>query len=261
MTHKFIHLEIGNHVATIVLDNPPLNVVTLGLTRELGETLDAVGVNDDIAALIVTGAGDRAFCAGSDIGEFADMMRPGQVIPKKLGRQNAVFSQLDDFPKPTIAALHGLVYGGGMEIAVCCDILVAEEDTQLALPEIKLGLFPSSGGPVRVTRRIGEGRAKEMMFLGEPVSAQTALAWGLVNRVVAKGEGLAVARSIAVKLAARAPQALSLCKQAIDMSFDLPEEEVIRRSLLLSDVAFSSSECKEGVRAFLAKEQPVFRRG
>ena len=163
--------------------------------------------------------------------------------------------------EPTIAALHGLVYGGGMEIAVCCDILVAEENTQLALPKIKLGLFPSSGGPVRVTRRIGEGRAKEMMFLGDPISAQTALTWGLVNRVVGKGEGLAMARSIAVKLAARPPQALSLCKQVIDMSFDLPEEEVIRRSLLLSDVAFSSSECKEGVRAFHAKEQPIFRRG
>lgn len=257
---SFVHLDIFGAVGVIVLNNPPLNVVTLELTRELDAALDAIAANDSVGALVVTGSGERAFCAGSDITEFADMMQPGQVVPKKLGRQNVVFSKLDNFPKPTVAALKGLVYGGGMEIAACCDLLVAEEGTRFALPEIKLGLFPSSGGPVRVTRRIGEGRAKEMMFLGEPIDAQIALAWGLINRVVAKGEAVTTARALAATLAERPPLALRLCKQAIDMAFDYSQEEVIRRSLPLSDQAFSSAECREGVRAFFAKERPVFRR-
>jgi enoyl-CoA hydratase len=254
------YLDLNNHVATITLDNPPLNVVTLGLTAALADCLDAALRNDDVAAVVLSGAGEKAFCAGSDITEFKDMMAPGQVVPKKLARQHEVFGRLDDFPKPTVAALHGAVYGGGLEIAACCDLLVAEEGTRFCLPEIKLGLFPSSGGPVRVTRRIGEGRAKEMMFLGEPIGVEMALAWGLINRIVAPGEALRTAQDLAAVIATRPPLALRLCKQAIDLALDASEDEAIRRALPLSDQAFSSDECREGVRAFLAKEKPHFRR-
>lgn len=255
-----VHIEISGPVATITLNNPPLNVVSRDLSRRLGEALDAAAEDTAVRAVVLTGAGDRAFCAGSDISEFSEMMEPGQVIPKKLGPQNVIFNRLDDFPKPVVAALRGLVYGGGLEIAVCCDILVAEADARFCSPEIKLGLFPSSGGPVRVTRRVGEGRAKELMFLGEPIDAPTALSWGLINRVVPKGETLAAARAIATTLAERPVFALGLCKRAIDMSYDFTEEEAIRRALLLSDKAFSSPECREGVRAFFAKERPDFSR-
>ncbi len=125
------------------------------------------------------------------------MMGPGEVVEKKLAFEIETYNKLADFPKPTIAALDGLAYGGGLEMAVCCDLLIAAEDVRLALPEIKLGVFPGSGGTVRVTRRIGEGRAKEMMFLGEPIDARTALAWGLVNRVVPAGQALAGALELA----------------------------------------------------------------
>lgn len=261
MSAKPVHVAVEGAIATVTLDNPPLNVVTRAMSHALGEALEAIAADDDIRAVVVTGAGERAFCAGSDITEFKDYMKPGQVIPRKLGPQNVVFDRLDAFPKPTVAALRGLVYGGGLEIAVCCDLLVAEADVRIAHPEIKLGVFPSSGGPLRVTRRIGESRAKELMLLGEPIDAATALAWGLLNRVVPKGQVVATAYRLAATLCERPPLALSLCKQAIDMSFDLPQDEAIRRSLQLSDQAFSSPECKEGVRAFLAKEQPNFRRG
>ncbi|REE07403.1 enoyl-CoA hydratase/carnithine racemase [Paraburkholderia sp. BL27I4N3] len=260
MNNEQVLCEVHDGVATLLLNNPPLNVVTLGLTRALGAALDSLAANDAVRAVIVTGTGERAFCAGSDINEFHELMAPGQVVPKKLGRQNEVFSQLDDFPKPTIAALNGLAYGGGLEIAVCCDLLIAEEQVNLCLPEIKLGVFPSSGGTVRVTRRIGEGRAKDMMYFGEPIDAATALAWGLVNRVVPRGEALRVARQMAATLCERPPLALSLCKSVIDRSFDLPLHEVIQHSLQASDKAFSSAECAEGVRAFRAREAPNFRR-
>lgn len=256
-----VRCEVQSGVATVTLDNPPLNVVFRGLTLALGQVLDALAADASVRAVVVTGAGKRAFCAGSDIAEFEPLLAPGRIVPGKLALQHEVFARLDDFPKPTVAAINGLACGGGLEIAVCCDLLVADEAARFALPEIKLGVFPGSGGPVRVTRRIGAGRAKELMFLGEPIAADTALAWGLVNRIAPRGQALGAALALAATLAQRPALALSLCKQAIAQSFDAPEDEAIARALPLSDRAFSSGEAREGVRAFLAKEAPRFKQG
>src|SRR3954468_5181142 len=255
-----IRCTVSEGVATIVLDNPPLNVVTRPLTLALGEALDALEHDDTVRVVVLTGAGGRAFCAGSDITEFAHDLAPGEIISGKLGRQNEIFSQLDDFPKPTIAAISGLAFGGGLEIAVCCDLIVVEERTRVALPEIKLGVFPGSAGTIRVTRRIGEARAKEMMFLGEPIDARTALDWGLVNRVVPNGGSLRAAQDLAAVLKTRPRNALKLCKRIIDLSFELPQQEGIRRSMEASEEVFRSAEKVEGVQAFLTKRQPDFRK-
>lgn len=253
-----VSVSVEGPVAILTLDNPPLNVVTLALTAALSDALDRVAADPAIRAVVLTGAGDRAFCAGSDITEFPDMMRPGEVLDKKLIRQNAIFDRLDGFPKPVVAAVAGLAFGGGVEIALCCDLIVVEESSRLALPEIKLGVFPSSGGPVRAARRIGETRAKEMILLGEPIDAATALAWGLVNRVVPTGESLATAKAITATLATRPAMAMHLAKQAIDYAFDYPLSPAIRQSLRLSDKAFSGPEAAEGVGAFLEKRTPDF---
>jgi enoyl-CoA hydratase/carnithine racemase len=258
MSQQPILCDIRSGVATLTLNNPPLNLVTLELTRALSQTLDELARDHAVRVLVVTGAGDRALCAGSDISEFPRMMGAGEVVPKKLGKENETYSKLDDFPKPTIAAVSGLAYGGGLELAVCCDLIVAEEQARLCLPEIKLGVIPGSGGTVRVTRRIGEGRAKEMMYFGDPIDAATALTWGLVNRVVPRGQGLRVAQEMAAVLALRPNRTLQLCKRAIDMAFDTTEDQAVSGSLALSDQAFSSADCREGVRAFLAKETPRF---
>lgn len=260
MTTQQIACAIDNGIATLTLNNPPVNVVTLTLSRQLGEALAALATNDEVRAVIVRGAGARAFCAGSDIGEFIalDLMSPGQVVPKKLKRQNDVFFDLENFPKPTVAAIEGLAFGGGLEIALCCDLIVASETSRVALPEIKLGVFPSSGGTVRATRRVGSARAKEIMFLGEPLDAATALSWGLVNRVVPPGQAYATAQELCATLARRPRQALALCKSVINMSFDAPLRNVMEASFAASDKAFSSPECAEGVRAFFAKETPNY---
>ena len=258
MPREWIAVETANGVATLTLVNPPLNLVTLGLTRELSAKLDLLAVDPACRALVVTGAGERAFCAGSDISEFRNLTRPGEAVDKKMRVENQTYSKLDDFPKPTIAAVNGLAFGGGLEMAVCCDLVVCEEGTRLALPEIKLGVYPGSGGTVRVTRRIGEGRAKEMIFIGEPISAETALAWGLINRIAPKGRALKTAQELAQVIAERPNKALRIAKKAIDMALDMTEDEAIARSLPLSDQAFTSNDCKEGVRAFFAKEKPRF---
>lgn len=258
MSNALVLVERRDGVALLTLNNPPLNLVTLELTRQLNATLDTLAAEPATRVLVVTGAGDRAFCAGSDISEFPEMMRPGVVLERKLVYENETYSKLDDFPKPTIAAVRGLALGGGLEMAVACDLIVVEEAARLALPEIKLGVFPGSGGTVRVTRRIGEGRAKELMFFGEPIDARMALAWGLVNAVVTPGQALAKALEMADVLAQRPNKALQLCKRAIDDSFDVSEDDAVKRSLALSDQAFSSDDCREGVRAFFAKEPPRF---
>jgi enoyl-CoA hydratase/carnithine racemase len=253
-----IHCEINAGVATVTLTNLPLNLVTFELTEELSQTLDALAANDEVRVLVLTGAGGRAFSAGSDISEFPGLMGAGQVVPKKLSKENEAYSKVDDFPKPTIAAVCGLAYGGGLELAVCCDLIVAEDDARFCLPEIKLGVFPGSGGTVRVTRRIGEGRAKEMMFFGDPIDAATALAWGLINRSAPRGQGLRMAQEMAAVLAQRPGRALRLCKSAVELSFTLAKDEALSRTLALSDQAFSSADCREGVRAFMAKDTPRF---
>jgi enoyl-CoA hydratase/carnithine racemase len=257
---SLIQLRIESAIAVLTLNNPPLNVVTVELTQALDRHLDELAANREVRVLVLTGAGERAFCAGSDIGEFAPFTGPGgPVLARKLIAENAMYRKLDRFPKPTIAALNGSALGGGLELAVCCDLIVLAENARLSLPEVKLGVIPGSGGPVRVTRRIGEGRAKEMMLLGEPIDAATALAWGLVNRVTGPGQALASALALATRLAELPNVALQCCKQAIDLAFDTDEAEAIGQTLALSERAFQSEDAREGVRAFFAKEKPQFR--
>ena len=146
MAPEPLRYEIDSGIALLTVEDPPMNLVTLELTRALDAALDAVE-RDGARAVILTGAGERAFCAGSDIGEFPDLMHPGAVVERKLRRQNEVFTRLERLPVPTIAALGGLAYGGGLELAVCCDLIIAEPQVRLGLPEIKLCLLYTSPSP------------------------------------------------------------------------------------------------------------------
>lgn len=253
-----IRVEYESHHAVVLLDNPPMNVVSLRLTRELYAVLRTLEHNENVRAIVLIGAGERAFCAGSDIRELVNMRAPGEVLEKKLIFQNKVFELLRAFPKPTIAALNGHTFGGGLEIAVCCDLIVAEDHVHIALPEINLGVFPSSGGTFRVARRIGEGRAKEMVFLGDPITAEQAHAWGLINRIVPRGNARAEAEAIARRIAQGPRLALQKAKSIINLAFDRPDAEAIAESLKASDQVFCSSEAQEGVDAFLQKRTPRF---
>lgn len=244
-------------IAQVTLNNPPLNVVFRELTLALGRILDALAKNARVRVVIIAGKG-RAFCAGSDIAEFQPLMQPGRIGPEKLILQQQVFAKLAAFPKPTIAAVHGFAFGGGLEIAVCCDFIVADCDSRFALPEIKLGVFPGSGGPVRVTRRIGMTRASKMMLLGEPITANTALEWGLISQVSASGQHATDALNLAQKLCERPALAMSLCKKAMSFAWSDDEPDAIARALPLSERVFTSNESREGVRAFLSRQKPDF---
>lgn len=243
----------GDGVATVTLDNPPLNLVSMALTRQLSNCLTELARTGEVRALVLTGNGGRAFCAGSDIKEFPGLIDGGRFVSEKLAFENRTFSQIEAFPAPTVAALNGLAFGGGLEMAACCDLIVAETHCLFALPEIKLGAIPGSGGTFRVPRRIGEGRGKEMVMLGQPIDAETALSWGLINRLVPEGEALAAARSLAGMLARGPQQALAAGRACVRDAFDLNEEDALARMLERSEEIFHSEDCREGVRAFLEK--------
>lgn len=259
MLRSLVHWRIDNRIGYLILNNPPLNLVTLELVQELDAVLDIVYRHiKDVDVMIVTGAGVRAFCAGSDLSQFGPFLAPGKVVSAKLGPENAAFRRLASLPIATIAAIRGLAFGGGLELACCCDFIVAESSSRVALPEVKLGLIPGSGGTIRVTRRVGHARALELMLLGNSITADQALQWGLINRVAADGMVMDVALRLADDLSSRSASAIALCKQAIAAGLDLDEDSAVASTLNLSDRAFGSPDAREGVRAFLAKESAAF---
>lgn len=257
MSAEQIRHRIEDGAAIVTLDNPPLNLVSVEMTRQLDELLQALAGNASVRALVLHGAGEKAFCAGSDIGEFERYMTPRAAVTEKMYAENVMYSRLARFPWPTVAYVQGVAFGGGLELAACCDLILADERARFALPEVRLGVFPASGGTVRITRRIGAGRMKQMVLLGDPIDAGTALSWGLINLTFPDGEGLEQAISMGKRLA-KGPASMRLAKQAIDMAFDLPEEDAVARTLPLIDAAFVSDDCREGVDAFRQKRPPTF---
>lgn len=254
MTDGLVTVEPGP-VTVVRLDNPPLNLVTRELTARLGEVLSALASDPDLRVVVVTG-GERAFCAGSDIKEFPSLH--GRVAEGKLLVEGAVYRRLAGLAVPTIAAIEGVALGGGLELALCCDLRVASETATLGLPEVGLGAIPGSGGTQRLPRLIGPGKAKELILTGEPVDAPRASEMGLVERVVAEGEAEPAARDLANVIASRGPLAVREAKHAIDAGLQLPLDAGLALELDASSRVFSSDDLIEGTRAFLEKRPPRF---
>ncbi|MTH55335.1 enoyl-CoA hydratase [Bacillus mangrovi] len=253
----FIKLEKKGSVAVLTFDNPPLNVLSQPVMRELEEILDELKEDSGTVCLVLTGAGDKAFMAGADIKEFPNLIGK-QGIKSEFMKTHALFSKLDDFPKPTIAVLNGLTFGGGCELALTCDIRIAEDHIQIGLPEIKLGLFPGGGGTQRLPRLIGEAQAKQMMYTGDPVEAEKAKAIGLVNEVVPKGTGLEAGVKLAERISRFSLPALTRIKQAVDEGTQVPLQQGLEREAELFEEVFQTEDIKEGVQAFIEKRKPAF---
>lgn len=249
----------SNGVSVITRTNPPVNALTLQTTKELHAVLQTVRDDDEVRAVVMTGAGQKSFGAGSDISEFPELIDTGTVVERKMAFENETFSLLSEMTKPTVAALNGSAFGGGLEIALACDLIVAEAGQVIGLPEVKLGLFPGSGGPVRMARRIGEARTKELIFFGDPIPVEQAEAWGLINRVVEPGGALRFAVAWAQRLATQSASGLRAAKIAIqDALHHETGERAIRESLELTRQAFAHPDAVEGADAFLAKRPARF---
>jgi len=256
MSTDLVTVESGA-VATIRLNNPPLNLVSLDVTKALAAALVRIEQDEDVRVVILAGTGDRAFCAGSDVKEFPSLA--GRVAEGKLVNENAMYDRLAELPVPTIAAIEGNALGGGLELALCCDLRVAASTALLGLPEVRLGVMPGSGGTQRLPRLIGLARSKELILLGEIIDAETALSFGLVNRVVTQGEAESVARELAETLASRGPVAVREAKAVLNTTLDGSLAEGQADELTASERVFSSEDMLEGAAAFVEKRPPRFR--
>lgn len=243
-------------VAKLSLNNPPLNLVTLEMTRQLIDALDALEQDDAVRVVVVTGAGSKAFCVGSDIKEFPAVR--DRVVEKKLARENDAFDRLEFLSKPVIAAIEGMAYGGGCEISMACDIRVMAEDGKIGLPEIKLGVVPGSGGLFRLPKLVGNARAMELMYLGKFIDAHEAERIGLVNEIVSSGEAVSRAIDLAGEIAQRPKAALAAIKRAVRESSVMSHAAALQLTLDLSEELFQTADCEEGVQAFFEKREPRF---
>jgi enoyl-CoA hydratase len=248
--------RLAGGIAQLTLNNPPLNLVTLEMTRQLIEALQELERDEAVRAVVVTGAGDKAFCAGSDVEEFAAVR--DRVVEKKLAQENEAFSGFESLSKPVIAAIEGLAYGGGCEISMACDIRVIAEGARVAHPEVKLGVVPGSGGLFRLPELVGPARAMQLMYLGDPIGAREAEDIGLVNEVVPDGETLSRALDIARRVSRQPKEAVAAIKRGVRQATRLNHSQSVRLTLELSDHVFRSEDCEEGISAFFEKREPHF---
>lgn len=258
-TYTNLKLEKRGHTAVIFLSNPPAHTWTSESLRSLKQLVHDLEADRNIYSLIVTGEGEKFFSAGADLKQFQDGDKArAQDVARRFGE---AFEALAAFRGVSIAAINGYAMGGGLECALACDLRIAEEHAQLALPEASVGLLPAAGGTQRLPWIVGEGWAKRMILCGERVDAQTAKSIGLVEQVVPKGASLKAAIALAGRVEQQSPVAVATCKKLIQGARDnaigqfLPAEREAFLDL------FDTQDQKEGVNAFLEKRKPVWRNG
>jgi enoyl-CoA hydratase len=254
---ELISLELGR-VAHLQLANPPLNLVTAELLRALATALETIAAKEPgaVRAVVVSGSGERAFSAGSDVGEFEAQRGPEGRARHAL--ESGVATSLAGLPMPTIAAIEGNALGGGLELALCCDIRVASERARLGLPEVRLAVTPGAGGTQRLPRVVGSARARELILTGRVLSAAEAERIGLVNEVVPAGAALERAMAIGEEIAERGPLAVREAKRLIDLSTETDIDTGLAAELDASDRVFASDDLLEGVRSFFEKRDPEY---
>jgi len=248
------------HFQLVTLNRPEtLNAINTRMGEELLDFFRSFDLyqEPDLRVIVFTGAGERAFCAGGDLKERQGM---DETTWK---RQHLIFrtgrDTMNRIPIPLIAAVNGAAYGGGLEFALCCDLIVAAEHARFALSEIKLGIMPGNGGTQRLPRRIGPARAKEMILTGQPIEAAKALEWGLVNRVVPQARLLAEAMELAETVAANGPISLRQAKKAIDRGMDVALDSGLALEIECYNALVNTEDRHEGVNAFNEKRTPRFR--
>ncbi|MFF3335287.1 enoyl-CoA hydratase/isomerase family protein [Streptomyces sp. NPDC002888] len=253
-----LRVELRDRIAVLTLDRAErLNAVGSETVELLKQALADVRHNDDVRALVVAGAG-RAFSAGADLAEIESFTAPGQ-FRAFVGRLTEAYALLEDFPKPSVAAVHGFAFGGGLELALACDLRVAERGTRLGLPEMKLGVLPGAGGTQRLPRLLPTAIAKQMILTGEPIDAARAWELGLVNELAEPGGALAAAEALAAALAAGAPLALAAGKRLIDHGLGMGLEAAIAYERETVSVLFSTEDRAEGLKAFRERRPGDFR--
>jgi enoyl-CoA hydratase len=251
-----VTFERSGGVALVRIDRPDkLNALTLAMYDELAAAFDQVRDDDRVAVAVLTGAGERAFCVGADLGESIPALADGRF---DISRWDGAHQKHTRLYKPVVAAVNGLCLGGGFEILLSTDIRLAARHAVFALPETGLGVVPAGGTLTRLARQVPYAWAMELLLLGEQLDAETALRYGLLNRVVAADELEAEAFAVADRLLARSGTALAVAKAAVLQLGDMPQEAAFHAEARYGQQAFTSDDAREGLAAFGARRQPSF---
>ena len=251
-----VRFETDGSVAVIALDNPPVNALSDELISDLVAAIEQAE-SDEVRAVVVTGS--PRFSAGADISGFRALMESGGSGAGLGVELEEALQRLAALPKPVIAAVRGYAFGGGLELAMACDLRVLAEDARVGQPEIKLGVIPGAGGTQRLTRLIGVGRARDLVLTGRAIDAATALDWGLADRVVPDDDLDEAAMRLAKELASGATAAIGIAKRVIDAGFSMRLEEALALEADGFREAFATEDATEGVEAFLDKRPPSFK--
>ena len=245
-------------VSTLTVNRPAaLNALNREVLEDITRVIREIRHDPSVRVLIITGAGDRAFVAGADIAAMAQMSAADGLEFSRLGHRT--MSSLEDLPIPVIAAVNGFALGGGTELALACDLIVASEKARFGQPEINLGVIPGFGGTQRLAHRIGHAKARELIMTGEMLDAKSALALGMVSQVVAPDQLIAAARALADKLVGKSAFALRQAKAALRAAATMEEDAGLRFEQEAFGVAFASEDRVEGTSAFVAKRPPVWK--
>ena len=256
MAYEVIQLNKENGVATITLNRPPMNPLNSQIFRELAQAADELQADASVEAVIITGAGDKAFAAGADISEMMNLT-PIEAYTFCQGSRTA-FEKIENMGKPVIAAINGMALGGGCELALCCDFRLAADTAKFGQPEINLGIIPGAGGTQRLTRLIGAAKTKELIFLGDVYDALAAERLGLVNKLFPAESLMEEAQKLAERLASKPAVAMKMAKAAINTGVNMDITTALTLEIQNFVIAFTSDDCKEGIGAFVEKRKPNF---
>jgi enoyl-CoA hydratase/carnithine racemase len=255
MSAPGVVVRTAARVAVVTIDRPAVrNALSARVVAELDAALTALRDDDAVGVVVFTGAGDRAFIAGADIGELKDYT-PRTALESDMQR---LFDRIEEFPKPTIAAVNGVALGGGCELAMACDIRVAADSARFALPETNLAVLPGAGGTQRLARLVGTGRAIELILTGRLADAQEALAIGLVTSVVPDDRLMEEVHRLTDQILAKGPLAVRLAKLVVRAGMDADQRtgQVVER--LAQALLYTTDDKREGAEAFLGKRAPEF---
>lgn len=253
---SFVRIDREGPLAVLTIDRQDkLNALNSVVLQQLSHALASLDADQPRVA-ILTGAGEKAFVAGADIAEMLDMSIPRARQFSQLGHD--VFAALERAPFPIIAAVNGFALGGGCELALACDFIIASDNARFSQPEVSLGVIPGFGGTQRLVRRIGIGRARELLYTGDMLGADEAARIGLVNRVVPRADLLTTARELASRIASKGPLAVASAKRATLHGADLSLSEANAFEVGEFSSLFGSRDRAEGMRAFAEKRKPTF---
>lgn len=256
--YKTLIYEKKGNIGLLTINRPEkLNAISNELISELKKLLDEIENDEELRALIITGAGDKAFVAGADIKELVD--RDARLGRRVSQERQEVFSRIENLPVPVIAAVNGYALGGGLELALACSIRICSEKAQFGAPEVKLGIIPGDGGTQRLPRLVGLGRAMEMILTGDFIDAQEAYRIGLVNKVLPQEELMDKAMELAKKIASRPPLAVRFAKEAVNRSQEGDAASGFALESYLHALSCTTEDKKEGVSAFLEKRKGKFK--